>query len=276
MRSTYFKKKGGGLLEKLRIEKWSDWIDFTSGGIFAAIFGGDWWPKLHAPMASCYGAHYKNDTTDRYIDMLKEFTGFDSVALFSTGAEATEAFWRVCRVYNGKPGIWGGLIDPDEVLAARTTCDAMHGVTLGALIMAGKIDWPGIGSFRELGAGRFGLAQEATSGMIIEPYHAASAQFHRIDPTINRIKGLHDKFPDIPLCIDEVQGGFGRTGKLFAWEWYEGLKPDFVCIGKAQGGGFPISALLGPKEIMEDKIVIENAHLHSTHSGHPAMCEIGT
>lgn len=262
-------------MERIKINKWSDWIDFTSGGIFAAIFGGDWLPKLHAPMAACYGAHYRNDITDRYIDMLKEFTGFDSVALFSTGSEATEAFWRVCRIHTGKPGIWGGLVDPDDVGKDKAVSDAMHGYTLGALIMSGKMSWPALGVWPELGGNRFGTSYDATGGAIFEPYHAASAQFHKTDPTIDRLKNNRKSFPDIPMCCDEVQGGFGRTGKVFAWEWYDGLKPDFVCVGKAMGGGFPLAALLGPKEIMEDKIVIENAHLHSTHSGHPAMCEVG-
>lgn len=263
------------MLERQVINDFGEWIDFTSGGIFAAILGADWRPKFHCPMVSCYGAHYRNRTTDQYIEMLKEFTGYESVALFSTGSEATEAFWRMMRVYSGKPGVWGGLINPDEVGTDHPLADAMHGMTLGALIMAGKMSWPELGYFKELGADRFGLGHEATGCMIMEPYHAASAQFHRIDPTINRIKALHDKFPDIPLCLDEVQGGFGRTGKLFGYEWYDGLKPDFVCVGKAMGGGLPLSALLGPRDIMESPVVIENAHLHSTHSGNPMMCAAG-
>jgi 4-aminobutyrate aminotransferase-like enzyme len=212
--------------------------------------------------------------------MLKEFTGFESVALFSTGSEATEAFWRCCRVYNGKPGVWGGLVDPDEVGNDTPKCDAMHGVTLGALIMAGSMTWMEIGCFPELGEGRFGRGYESTGCMIMEPYHAPSAQFHRISPTIERIVSLQKEFPDIPLCVDEIQGGFGRTGKLWAHEHYQNegrflLKPDFITIGKLCGGGLPLSALLGPKEIMESDTVRESGHLHSTHSGNPLMCAVG-
>src|SRR3989304_3278651 len=124
--------------------------------------------------------------------------------------------------------------------------------------------------------------------MIMEPYHAPSAQFHRINPTIVRIMNHQKEFPDIPLCIDEIQGGFGRTGKLWAHEHYENcydeeakvyidkpLKPDFITIGKMAGGGLLLSALLGPKEIMESEIVKDKAHLHSTHSGNPLMCAVG-
>lgn len=264
-------------MERLRIDNWIDYIDFTSGGIFAGVFGSDFWPwdACNDIPACCYSPHYINPVTERYEAMLKEFTGYESVCLFTTGAEATEAFWRCMRVYTGKPGIWGGLIDPDEVGTEKPLCDAMHGVTLGALIMAGRLQWHELGVFPELGASRFGTVPEMTSGMIMEPYHAPSAQFHRVDPTINRVRELQRTFKDIPLCIDEVQGGFGRTGKLFAHQWYEDFKPDFVCCGKGMGGGLPLSALLGPKEILEDPRVLGHAHLHSTHSGNPLMCAVG-
>jgi acetylornithine/succinyldiaminopimelate/putrescine aminotransferase len=253
-------------------------IDFTSGGIFAAILGDDS-PVIRKAMRQTkvfcsYAPHRQDYWRDRYIAMLKRFTGFESVALFSTGSEATEAFWRCCRVYNGKPGIWGGLIDPDEVGTDTPKCDAMHGVTLGAMIMAGRMSWHELGIYPELGEGRFGKGHEMTSCMIMEPYHAPSAQFHK-PKTIDRILSLQKEFVDIPLCVDEIQGGFGRTGKLWAHEHYDGLKPQFVTIGKGCGGGMPLSALLGPKEIMESDSVKTFGHLHSTHSGNPVMCAVG-
>lgn len=264
-----------------------EYLDFTSGGIFQAILGNDFTQRVIRQVTlvreipkitSCYG--HTNPWTERYKDQLKEFTGFESVALFTTGSEATEAFWRCMRVYTGKTPIWGGLVDPDEVGDDNPAPDAMHGVTGFALIMAGKLT--------DVYGFRFGQAPESTCGQIMEPYHGPSGQFHRIHPTIERIIAGQAEFPEIPLCIDEIQGGFGRTGRLFAHQWYDpavsqldgkwhyGLKPDFVTIGKAMGAGFPISALLGQKEIMESKAVIEHGHLHSTHSGHPMMCAIGS
>ena len=113
--------------------------------------------------------------------------------------------------------------------------------------------------------------------MIMEPYHAPSGQFHKIDPTINRISARVREFENILFCVDEIQGGFGRTGKLFAFDHYgKSLpRPTFVTIGKLAGGGMPLSALLGPKEIMESDTIKEFGHLSSTHSGHPVMCSIG-
>lgn len=246
-------------------------LDFTSGGIFAAILGNSWPEHIPKTMPACYGAHYQHPAVERYKDMLKELTGYESVALFTTGSEATEAFWRCMRTYTGRPGIWGGLPDPDNIGSDTDALpDAMHGMTLGALIMAGKISW------HELGESRFSTPPGSTCGMIMEPYHAPSARFYPENPIISRIRGHRETFPEIAFCMDEIQGGFGRTGKLFAHHWYEPeLRPDFICIGKACGGGYPLSALLGPKEIMESKVVVEEAHLHSTHSGHPLMATLG-
>jgi len=156
------------------------------------------------------------------------------------------------------------------------------------MIMAGKMSWQELGIFPELGASRFGMGHEATAGMIMEPYHAPSAQFHRIQPTIMRIMGLQKEFPNIPLCMDEIQGGFGRTGKLWAFEHYDNcydddkkeyvdrpLKPQFITAGKGLGGGLPLSALLGPRDIMESDAAKDFGHLHSTHSGNPLMCAVG-
>lgn len=264
-------------MTKLHIDDWGKWIDFTAGGIFAAMFGPHWQPP-RSKMTCCYSAHYTNATTERYIAMLKEFTGYESVALFSTGAEATEAFWRICRVATGKPGIWGGLINPDEVgeTDPYPLPDCMHGVTLGALIMAGKMRLPHPGMFIQLGAELEGKTYDATGCAILEPYHAPSAQFHRENPTMDRIRTNIKTHEEIHFCCDEVQGGFGRTGRLFAHQWYQPeIKPEFVTIGKLCGGGLPLSAVLGPKDIMEDALTLENAHLHSTHSGNPLMCAAG-
>ena len=268
-------------------------IDLCAGGIFAAMFGDSsrviWNAILDLemeqyPVFCSYSPHRQDYWRDRYISMLKELTGFESVALFTTGSEATEAFWRCMRVYSGgKPGIWGGLPDPDDIGKSIARPDAMHGYTLGAMIMGGKLSWPSIGvnpNYPGLGAEKILMPQEATCGMIMEPYHAPSGQFHRVDPTINRLMERRKEFPDIALCIDEIQGGFGRTGKLWAHEHYQRdnkflLSPDFVTIGKLCGGGLPLSALLGPKEIMEDSVVKAEAHLHSTHSGNPLMCAVG-
>jgi len=68
------------------------------------------------------------------------------------------------------------------------------------------------------------------------------------------------------LILDEVQAGFGRTGKLFGYEHY-GVTPDLVCLGKGLGGGLPISAVLGSAVLLDN-----DPSLTSTHSGNPLCC----
>lgn len=261
-------------------------IDLVAGGNFASILGDnnkEIWNAIQRVKKSTgkycsYAPHRQDRWRDAYIEMLKNRTGFTSVALFSTGAEATEAFWRVARTYTGKPGIWGGLVDPDEVGESNPAYDSMHGVTLGAKIMGGNFHGPELAYWLPIAEKRLHTEGGASAGMIMEPYHSPSAQFHKIEPTINRIVTNLKTFKDMLLCVDEVQGGFGRTGLLWAHEHYKKkgrfmLSPDFIAIGC--GGGLPLSALLGPADIMESDIVKENGYLHSTHSGNPLMCAVG-
>jgi len=74
------------------------------------------------------------------------------------------------------------------------------------------------------------------------------------------------------LVHDEVLTGFGRTGRLFAHE-HEGVVPDLLCVGKAFGGGFPISACLGPRHVMDAWPESKGEAMHtSTFLGHPVGC----
>lgn len=254
-------------------------IDLTAGGIFACMFGPSW-VKMHKAQARaipfhCYSHRFGNYWHERYKEALRELTGFTSFVVYTSGSEAVESFLRVAWAFTGKSGVWGGLVDPDEVGGNKPLCDQFHGWTLGSRILAGRMTWHELGIYPELGEGRFGLMPEATACMGMEPFHAPSGQFHKVDPTINRIKAMKKEFPDILFLVDEIQGGFGRTGKLFAHEHYDGLRPDFVTIGKLAGGGFPLAVLCGPAEIMESDVVKDHAYLHSTHSGNPVTCSVG-
>lgn len=223
------------------------YLDFTSGGIFTCAAGNANKRVMKAirevPFTACY--QYGNPYRERYLEMLAEFTGYEAAALFSAGTEATEAAWRIMRRFKGKEGICG-------------LPDAFHGMTLGAQIMASLInDW------------RYAEVPERTCGLIIEPYIALTAKQHSLD-MIGKVISYRNEF-DLMLTLDEVQGGFGRTGKLFGYQHYDGLKPDLVCIGKACGSGYPLSAVLGPKELIDEPAM----ELHSTHGGNPLACAVG-
>jgi 4-aminobutyrate aminotransferase-like enzyme len=78
----------------------------------------------------------------------------------------------------------------------------------------------------------------------------------------------------ILLILDEIYTGFGRSGAWFACE-HEGVIPDLICVGKALGGGFPISAVIGKSEVMEKWGLSGGESIHtSTFLGNPLGCRM--
>jgi acetylornithine/succinyldiaminopimelate/putrescine aminotransferase len=101
------------------------------------------------------------------------------------------------------------------------------------------------------------------AGFMIESYQGWSAKFYNKLYIQQLVKFSREN--NISVCFDEIQGGFGRTGKLFAYEHYE-VEPDLLCLGKGLGGGIPISAVIGRKKFFN----VDD--LSSTHSGNPLCC----
>ncbi len=76
------------------------------------------------------------------------------------------------------------------------------------------------------------------------------------------------------LILDEIQTGMGRTGKLFAFEYY-GIVPDILCLAKSFGGGMPLGAFIASKEMMQ-KLTFDPPLGHiTTFGGHPVSCAAG-
>ena len=73
------------------------------------------------------------------------------------------------------------------------------------------------------------------------------------------------------LILDEIQCGMGRTGKLLAYEWCDGVKPDIVTLAKALGAGMPIGAMLATGQI--SKSLAYGSH-GSTFGGNPISCSV--
>ena len=84
------------------------------------------------------------------------------------------------------------------------------------------------------------------------------------------LRALCDKHGML-LILDEVQCGYGRTGKFFAYEW-SGIAPDIMAVAKGIGGGFPLGACLATAEVA--KSMVPGTH-GSTYGGNPLACTIG-
>jgi len=114
-----------------------------------------------------------------------------------------------------------------------------------------------------------GLNFDDIAGFIIESYLGWGAIFY----PVSYIKALVDfaKKYNCLVAFDEIQGGFGRTGKLFAYQHYN-IEPELLCLGKALSGSLPLSAVIGSKKIMD---LPEVGSMSSTHSANPLCCIAG-
>jgi len=231
-----------------------EYIDFTSG-IFVANVGHSNSRVREAindvRFYHCY--NYDNVYRDRYIEKLCEWTGFECAALFSAGCEAVEGALRVMKSH-GKGG---------QVQVLHTPGIFQHGKTMGARMH------PSFGreieENSEVQEDRGNLL--GVCGIILESYRGWDAHFWD-KGWIQYLRAYCTEY-NILLCFDEIQSGFGRTGKKFCYEHYD-VVPDLVCIGKGMGGGVPLSGLLGSRELLDLP-----GDLGSTHSANPTACAAG-
>lgn len=171
-------------------------------------------------------------------ELLIEITGLKKVFLTNDGTEAVETAIKLVRKVTGKK----------EIIAME---DAFHGRTLGALSLTSgeKYRKPfepllpetKFVPFNDIDALRSAIS-EKTAAVIVEPIQGESGI---IIPDENYLKEVREvtREKDVLLILDEIQTGFGRTGKLFAFE-HSGIKPDILCLAKGMGSGFPIGATL--------------------------------
>lgn len=226
--------------------KGREYIDFTSG-IFVANVGHNNQAVYSSRGATnLYHAYnYPTPIRRQYVDALYAKTGFECVALFCEGAVAVEAALRVMKKANPEAGIY-------------TFKGSFHGKTWGTQDIIQEIDPDDERAIYEHSWGNW----------IIESYRGWDAHFWDKGLIWSIWDNAHPKGQGL-MCFDEIQSGFGRTGRFFAYEYY-GVKPDLVVFGKAAGGGLPLSGVLGPKKLLD-----LSGDLSATHSGWPMGCAAG-
>lgn len=179
-------------------------------------------------------------------DKLGQLSGYDDYGLFlcNSGAEANENAIKLASFATGKPGM-------------ISFTGAFHGRTSAAVAMTDnpKIVAPcnhrddfHILPWEDLDATEAVLRKGNVGGVIIEAIQGvggiqvASSEFLLGLATLCKQYGAK-------LILDEVQAGFGRTGKFFAHQWVEDLRPDIISMAKGMGNGFPIGGILISPEI---------------------------
>ncbi|MCF8105989.1 MAG: 4-aminobutyrate--2-oxoglutarate transaminase [Desulfohalobiaceae bacterium] len=109
---------------------------------------------------------------------------------------------------------------------------------------------------------------EDTAAVLAEPIQGEGGFITPPPGYFQRLQAICRKY-EIPLIIDEVQSGAGRTGKFLAIEHWEGVEPDVITMAKSLAGGMPLSAITGRSEIMNKPHL---GGLGGTYSGNPLAC----
>lgn len=192
----------------------------------------------------------------------------NSVYFTNSGAEAVEGAMKLAKRVTGRTGI----------IAFNRS---YHGSTQGALSIIGDEYWRN--AFRPLLPGILHLDYNSfedlewittdTACVIAETIQAESGI---IAPENGWLKALSEKCRQTGtmLVLDEIQSGFGRTGKLWGFEHFD-LVPDVLLLGKALGGGMPLGCFITRKEWMDQ--LAQNPVLGhiTTFGGHPVSCASG-
>lgn len=278
-------------------DKWGNkWIDFSST-IFVANAGHgnkniikSIKKTLKKPLLHSYT--YFSPERISYIKYLIKNTpnNFEKAFLLSGGTEATEVALKLMRL--------NGISKKKNKNVIICFKGNWHGRTLGAQFMSGNdklkewvgyhdpniihlpFPYPWLDIVNEDPSLYFKnsinkllklkkINPQNIAGFMIETFQGWGAIFY---PN-KYIKALNTfaKNNDALVCFDEMQAGFGRTGKLFGYMHYK-IKPDIICCGKGTSSSLPLSLVLSSKRIMD---IAGPGMLSSTHSANPLACVSG-
>jgi len=233
---------------------------------------------------------YINQIRAIYIEKLIKFCGkgFEKAFLMSAGTEATEAAFKLMRMYGQKK--------KKKRLGIICFEGNWHGRTMAAQMMSGndkQKEWIGYHdkdihhiafpypwlinsgneeeflekSIRKLKK-KINFKKDVC-GIMLETFQGWGAIFY--PKKYIQLLAKICKKNDILICFDEMQAGFGRTGKNFGFQHY-GIFPDLICCGKGMGGGVALSGVIGKKKVMD---LPEVGNMSSTHSANPIACNAG-
>jgi len=221
---------------------------------------------------------------DGYVELAARLNalvagGPNKTLLLSTGVEATENAVKIARAFTSRPGViaFNGAFHGRTLMGLSLTASST-GYKQNFGPFASEVyhtpfpyEYRGVSSAEALKALQYvfdaRVMPSQVACIIIEPqlgeggFVPAPVQFMR---ELRRVCTAHG----IVLIIDEIQTGFGRTGKMWAYEHY-GIEPDLVTMAKSLGGGLPLSAVVGKAAIMDAPTP---GGLGGTYAGNPVAC----
>ena len=254
-----------------------EYIDFAGGIAVNAL--GHAHPKLIEALSGQAAKlwHVANVfATEPALQLAKtltELTFADKAFFCNSGAEANEAALKLARRY---------AFDhfgehKDRIIAFES---AFHGRTLFTVTAGGQPDYrkgfgPLPGAIDHLPFNDVAALEKAFSddvcAVIVEPVQGEGGVIAADKKFIQAIRALCDKHHAL-MIVDEVQTGVGRTGALYAYEFFD-VKPDILTTAKGLGGGFPIAATLSTAEVASSLKVGTHG---STWGGNPMGCAVAS
>lgn len=213
------------------------------------------------------------------LNALAPIEGPAKTILFTTGAEAAENAVKIARAATGRSAViaFTGGFHGRTMLTMALTGKALpykrlFGPLPGEIFHAPfPIAHYGITVEQSLKALDFifkaDVEPERVAAIILEPVQGEGG-FHQAPPEfMQALRGLCDRH-GILLIDDEIQAGFGRTGRMFGIE-HTGVKPDLITVAKSLAGGFPLAGVIGRADVMD---AAEPGGLGGTYAGSPVAC----
>jgi 4-aminobutyrate aminotransferase / (S)-3-amino-2-methylpropionate transaminase / 5-aminovalerate transaminase len=259
-------------------------IDFTGG--VGCLNVGHAHPRVVEAVQEQAARFFHTDFTivpyETYVELaerllaLAPFRGAAKAAFFNAGTEAVENAIKFARAYTKRPAVIafeGGF--HGRTLLALSLTSKTHPYKAGLGPFAPEVyrlpfaqDYRGPSAAEALDALERALvttvAAETVAAIVIEPVQGEGGFVVAPQEFLAGVRRICDEH-GIVLVVDEVQTGFGRTGKFFAIEHY-GIEPDLITVAKSIAGGLPLSGVLGKAEIMDS---VGDSGIGGTYVGNP-------
>lgn len=219
---------------------------------------------------------FHNDQMGVFLEKLCQMAEMDVGLPMNTGAEAVETAIKAVRKWGYE--IKGVEDNKAEIIVFK---DNFHGRTISTVSMSSEPDYkknfgpftPGfkLVDYNDLPALVAAITPN-TVAIIMEPIQGEAGILVPDEGYLGKVKSLCRE-ENVLFVLDEIQTGFGRTGKLFCYQHEKAAKPDMLIVGKALSGGvYPVSAVLSSTEIMN----VFTPGIHgSTFGGNPLGAAVG-
>ena len=219
-------------------------------------------------VSNLYGSPQGESLASRIVDL----TFADTVFFTNSGAEAVECAIKTARAYHSHAG-------NDHKYELITFKNAFHGRTMATISASNQEKMhkgflPLLAGFKYVEFDDLDAAKAAigpnTAGFLVEPIQGEGGIRPASDEFMKGLRALADEH-DLMLVLDEVQCGYARSGKFFAYEHY-GIEPDILASAKGIGGGFPLGACLATEKAARGMVIGTHG---STYGGNPLAMAAG-